>query len=85
VVLHNTEVPRFSQWHSVPGKRRMEGLVRYYRDDQGWSANSTCSWPTTWDHGTTQPPTFQPAARLEASSAETGAVVPLDPADFLKV
>lgn len=38
VVLHNTEVPRFSDWHRVPGKRRMEGLARYYRDDQGWSA-----------------------------------------------
>jgi hypothetical protein len=38
VVLHNTAVPRFDQWHDVPGARRMAGLVGYYRDDQKWSA-----------------------------------------------
>lgn len=37
-VLHNTGVPRFRDWHSVPGPTRMTGLERYYRDVQGWSA-----------------------------------------------
>ena len=38
VVLHNTEVPTFAEWHRVPGPARMRGLERYYRDTQGWSA-----------------------------------------------
>jgi phosphatidylserine/phosphatidylglycerophosphate/cardiolipin synthase-like enzyme len=38
-----------------------------------------------WEHGTTEPPTFEPAALLEASSVGSGAVVPLDPADFVQV
>ena len=38
VVLHNTAVPTFAQWHQVPGETRMENLQRYYRDIQGWSA-----------------------------------------------
>ncbi len=38
VVLHNTQVPRFSEWHSVPGQQRMDGLQRYYRDEVKWSA-----------------------------------------------
>lgn len=38
VVVHNTGVPTFAQWHRVPGPARMKGLERYYRDDQHWSA-----------------------------------------------
>ena len=38
VVLHNTFIPRFSEWHSVPGAQRMKGLEHFYRDIQGWSA-----------------------------------------------
>ena len=37
IVLHNTGVPKLSQWHSAPGSVRMRGLVHYYRDQQGWS------------------------------------------------
>jgi len=37
VVLHNTAVPTFAQWHSVPGATRMQNLESYYRDTQGWS------------------------------------------------
>ena len=37
VVLHNTAIPTFAEWHDVPGLARMAGLERYYRDDQGWS------------------------------------------------
>lgn len=38
VVLHNTAEPKISEWHSVPGARRMSGLVSYYRDTMHWSA-----------------------------------------------
>ncbi|MFL6306140.1 MAG: peptidoglycan recognition family protein [Candidatus Sulfotelmatobacter sp.] len=38
VVLHNTAVPTFAQWHSVPGAQRMDNLQCYYRDTQHWSA-----------------------------------------------
>lgn len=38
VVLHNTAVPTFAQWHSVPGATRMTNLEAFYRDTQGWSA-----------------------------------------------
>jgi hypothetical protein len=37
VVLHNTAVPTFAQWHSVPGATRMQNLQIYYRDQQHWS------------------------------------------------
>jgi hypothetical protein len=37
VVLHNTAVPTFAQWHSVSGDTRMQGLQGYYRDTQKWS------------------------------------------------
>ena len=37
VVLHNTAVPTFAQWHTVPGATRMQGLQHYYRDVQHWS------------------------------------------------
>lgn len=36
-VVHNTGDPRFDEWHSVPGARRMRGLESYYRDDMKWS------------------------------------------------
>jgi N-acetylmuramoyl-L-alanine amidase len=38
VVLHNTYIPRLSDWHQVPGEQRMRNLEAYYRDTQGWSA-----------------------------------------------
>src|SRR5882757_7241114 len=38
VVLHNTAVPTFAQWHDVPGAQRMQNLQSYYRDTQRWSA-----------------------------------------------
>lgn len=37
VVLHNTAIPTFAEWHAVPGNRRMQGFQSYYRDTQGWS------------------------------------------------
>ena len=37
VVLHNTQVPRLADWHTVPDDQRMKGLERYYRDELGWS------------------------------------------------
>lgn len=37
VVLHNTYMPKLSQWHSVPGEQRMKNLEVYYRDQQKWS------------------------------------------------
>jgi hypothetical protein len=38
VVLHNTAVPTFAQWHSVAGEQRVRNLESYYRDTQHWSA-----------------------------------------------
>ena len=38
VVLHNTAQPRLSDWHSVPGEKRMKNLEGFYRDQQKWSA-----------------------------------------------
>ncbi|HEV2991885.1 MAG TPA: N-acetylmuramoyl-L-alanine amidase [Candidatus Angelobacter sp.] len=38
VVLHNTAVPAFSDWHQVSGGQRMQNLESYYRDQQKWSA-----------------------------------------------
>jgi len=38
VVVHNTQVPRLSDWHKIPGEQHMKGLVSYYRDTQHWSA-----------------------------------------------
>jgi len=38
VVLHNTFIPKLSEWHSVPGLARMKALQHFYRDIQGWSA-----------------------------------------------
>lgn len=36
VVLHNTGVPKFSDWHRVDGNVRMRGLEGYYKG-MGWS------------------------------------------------
>jgi hypothetical protein len=38
VVVHNTSVPRLSQWHATPGAQRMRNLETYYRDQMKWSA-----------------------------------------------
>ena len=38
VVLHNTAVPTFEQWHAVHGEQRMKNLEGFYRDTQHWSA-----------------------------------------------
>lgn len=38
VVVHNTAIPTFADWHDVSGQKRMNAFVRYYRDEQGWSA-----------------------------------------------
>jgi len=38
VVLHNTAVPTFAQWHNVSGDTRMQNLQIFYRDTQQWSA-----------------------------------------------
>lgn len=35
VVVHNTQIPTLAQWK---GKRNIDALVEYYRDEQGWSA-----------------------------------------------
>ena len=38
VVLHNTAVPKLSNWHDVPGSARMRGLADFYQNQQRWSA-----------------------------------------------
>ena len=38
IVLHNTAIPTFADWHKHPGEERMRALERYYRDDNHWSA-----------------------------------------------
>jgi hypothetical protein len=38
VVVHNTGVPNFADWHRYTGEQRMRGLTHYYRDEKGWSA-----------------------------------------------
>jgi hypothetical protein len=38
IVLHNTAVPTFAQWHNVSGEQRMKNLESFYRDTQKWSA-----------------------------------------------
>lgn len=37
IVLHNTSVPTFKEWHEVPGAERMKNLEHYYRDELKWS------------------------------------------------
>ena len=38
VVLHNTAVPKLSDWHNVSGSARMRGLADFYQNQQKWSA-----------------------------------------------
>src|SRR6516162_7092195 len=38
VVLHNTAVPKLSDWHSVSGEDRMRNLANFYQNVQRWSA-----------------------------------------------
>jgi 3D (Asp-Asp-Asp) domain-containing protein len=38
VVVHNTGVPKLSQWHSVSGETRMRNLENYYKNEMRWSA-----------------------------------------------
>ncbi len=38
VVLHNTAMPKLSQWHSVSGQQRMANLENFYKNQQNWSA-----------------------------------------------
>jgi hypothetical protein len=38
VVLHNTAVPKLSEWHSVSGPDRMRNLADFYQNVQKWSA-----------------------------------------------
>jgi hypothetical protein len=38
VVLHNTAAPKLSEWHNVPGDKRMRNLESFYRDSMHWSA-----------------------------------------------
>jgi N-acetylmuramoyl-L-alanine amidase len=37
VVLHNTDIPRFADWHNEPGEQRMRGLADFYENTQHWS------------------------------------------------
>jgi hypothetical protein len=37
-VVHNTQSPTLARWHETGGKRQMDALERYYRDEQHWSA-----------------------------------------------
>jgi hypothetical protein len=36
-VVHNTQIPTFASWHSIPGHQRMANLAAYYRDEKQWS------------------------------------------------
>ena len=38
VVLHNTAIPKLSDWHSVSGEDRMRNLADFYQNVQHWSA-----------------------------------------------
>jgi N-acetylmuramoyl-L-alanine amidase CwlA len=38
IVLHNTAIPTFAQWHMVSGIDRMKNLEHYYRDILKWTA-----------------------------------------------
>jgi N-acetylmuramoyl-L-alanine amidase CwlA len=38
IVLHNTAMPKFADWHKVSGEAHMQNLEHYYRDFLGWSA-----------------------------------------------
>src|SRR5215472_17126269 len=38
VVVHNTQLPRLSEWHKVPVEQHMKYFEAFYRDQQHWSA-----------------------------------------------
>ncbi|HLJ26405.1 MAG TPA: peptidoglycan recognition family protein [Candidatus Angelobacter sp.] len=38
VVVHNTQLPKLSDWHKKSGESHMQELQKYYRDVQHWSA-----------------------------------------------
>lgn len=38
IVLHNTAMPTFADWHKHPGDERIRNLEAYYRDEMHWSA-----------------------------------------------
>jgi hypothetical protein len=38
VVLHNTAIPTFADWHKVAGEQRMKNFEHYYRYEKKWSA-----------------------------------------------
>jgi hypothetical protein len=38
IVLHNTVIPTFAEWHTHNGYERMNNLETYYRDILRWSA-----------------------------------------------
>src|SRR5215467_4483890 len=37
VVVHNTQIPKLSDWHKKPGEQHMQELQHYYRDQMHWS------------------------------------------------
>lgn len=38
IVVHNTGAPTLVQWKGYPAAKRIQNLVRYYRDEQKWQA-----------------------------------------------
>lgn len=38
MVVHNTGVPSFKQWHQVSGETRMRNLENYFKNQRGWSS-----------------------------------------------
>ena len=38
VVLHNTAIPKLSEWHAISGAQRMKNLEGFYKKEQRWSA-----------------------------------------------
>lgn len=38
IVVHNTQLPKLSDWHTKPGELHMQDLQNYYRDTMHWSA-----------------------------------------------
>lgn len=38
VVVHNTQLPKLTDWHKKPGELHMQDLQNYYRDKMHWSA-----------------------------------------------
>lgn len=38
VVVHNTQMPKLSDWHKKPAEQHLLDLQNYYRDQMHWSA-----------------------------------------------